>query len=149
MHNLFFYYYFYKQEVKSLISSGDGISGCSLPWGRASGNNPHLMGRWRSGMLRVVAGNFFWLNVQCKLAKEKNKQNQRWLTCEKYYIILRTSHVECSLQQDHRMWMSVQTKKLFATVSLDLNLKVKPRINKFKSELHCFEVFIIYVAVLR
>lgn len=41
-------------------------------------------------------------------------------------------------------------RKLFATVSLDLNLKVKPRKKKqFNSELHCFEVFIIYVAVLR
>ncbi len=106
------------------MSSGDGISGCIFLGEEllATTSFDGLVEVWdvASG-LQVIY--FFCLKYH-NLLTEKNYK--RWLTCEKYFVTLRTGHMNAHSNKITGCDVSPD-RKLFATVSLDLNLKVKPR----------------------
>jgi len=100
-------------------------------------------------MLRVVAGNlFFWL--KCTIYIEYFA----WGVIFGFFfaVTLRTAHMNAHSNKITGCDVSPD-RKLFATVSLDLNLKVKPRKNHLKSVIDVVlfysNIFIIYLAVLR
>lgn len=95
--------------------------------GRSFWQQPRLMGRWRCGMLRVVAGYLFFSDSNAQFTYWKNE----WKMTNLWKILCNFKNWphECTLQQDHRMWCQSRQKTLcYCLTRLKLEGKTKKKI---------------------